>query len=210
MKKIMFNNTYGLTQAVKQGTKIMTRRVLDLSEDDEEYLDQAFDWDLRESVILDRYAQYQVGEIVAVAEPYKDIIGDRVFFVSYETGVSVHRSIMEREKGWSNKLYVASEFMPSRIRFTERRIERLQNISQEDCLKEGIAIKKGFWNTYSFAGSNKPRKMNRDGSVVLTETFFNPREAFARLIDKVSKKGTWKRNPWVIAYTFELVKETAQ
>ena len=60
MKKIMFNNTYGLTQAVKKGIKTMTRRVLPLSEADEEYLDQAFDWDLRESVILDRYAQYKV------------------------------------------------------------------------------------------------------------------------------------------------------
>ena len=102
MKKIMFNNTYGLTQAVKQGYKTMTRRVLYLTEEDAAWLDHTFDWDLCESDILERYAQYQVGEIVAVAEPYKDIIGDRVFFVSYETGVSVHRSIMEREKGWSS------------------------------------------------------------------------------------------------------------
>ena len=31
------------------------------------------------------------------------------------------------------------------------------------------------------------------------------REAFALLIDKVSGKGTWESNPWVVAYSFELV-----
>lgn len=33
-----------------------------------------------------------------------------------------------------------------------------------------------------------------------------PREAFAALIDKVSGRGTWASNPWVVAYEFELVK----
>lgn len=31
------------------------------------------------------------------------------------------------------------------------------------------------------------------------------REAFSLLIDKVSGKGTWESNPWVVAYSFELV-----
>lgn len=31
------------------------------------------------------------------------------------------------------------------------------------------------------------------------------REAFAYLIDMVSGKGTWESNPWVVAYSFELV-----
>lgn len=30
--------------------------------------------------------------------------------------------------------------------------------------------------------------------------------AFASLIDKVSGKGTWDSNPWVIVYEFELLK----
>ena len=36
--------------------------------------------------------------------------------------------------------------------------------------------------------------------------FPTPREAFASLIDKVSGRGTWDRNPWVVVYEFELVK----
>lgn len=32
------------------------------------------------------------------------------------------------------------------------------------------------------------------------------REAFAALIDKVSGRGTWASNPWVVVYEFELMK----
>ena len=35
--------------------------------------------------------------------------------------------------------------------------------------------------------------------------FHTPREAFAALINRVSGPHTWDCNPWVIAYTFELV-----
>lgn len=206
MKKIMFNNTYGFTQAVKQGTKTMTRRVLNLTEADEEYLGQAFDWDLRESVILDRYAQYKVGEIVAVAESYKDIIGDRVFFVSYETGVSVHRSILEREKGWSNKQNVASEFMPTRIRITDRKIERLRSISDEDCLKEGLMMDP-ITGWYYFPNLHLHRKKKNTAGPTLFEY---PKAAYYTLCKKLRMVLDNTANPWAIAYTFEIAKGTDQ
>ena len=206
MKKIMFNNTYGFTQAVKQGTKTMTRRVLNLTEADEEYLGQAFDWDLRESVILDRYAQYKVGEIVAVAESYKDIIGDRVFFVSYETGVSVHRSILERKKGWSNKQNVASEFMPTRIRITDRKIERLRSISDEDCLKEGLMMDP-ITGWYYFPNLHLHRKKKNTAGPTLFEY---PKAAYYTLCKKLRMVLDNTANPWVIAYTFEIAKGTDQ
>lgn len=41
-----------------------------------------------------------------------------------------------------------------------------------------------------------------DGEYKLFDT---PREAFASLIDRVSGKGTWDRNPFVFVYDFELV-----
>ena len=206
MKKINFSNTYGLTQAVKKGLKTMTRRVLQLSQADEEYLNQAFDWDLREAVILDRYAQYKVGEIVAVAEPYKDIIDDRVFLVSNETGVSVHRSILERQKGWSNKLFVSSEFMPSQIRITDRKIERLFSISGEDCLKEGVMMDPVLgW--YYFPNLYLHRKKKNTAGPTLFEY---PEAAYYTLCKKLRMVPNFyaTTNPYVIAYTFELKQIT--
>ena len=40
----------------------------------------------------------------------------------------------------------------------------------------------------------------------IIENVKTPHEAYAALIDKISGKGTWERNPYVFVYDFELVK----
>ena len=158
MKKIMFNDKYGLTDAVLEGRKTMTRR-------------------LAPSGATLTESRYQVGEIIAVAQSYKD--------AGY-----AHDAFIEKRPGWRNKMFVGAEFMPHQIRITDVRIERLQDISDEDCLREGI--RQMTFDTFSF-----------DSWKFFTR---NPREAFAALIDKVSGNGTWESNPYVFVYSFELVK----
>ena len=103
-------------------------------------------------------------------------------------------------------MFVRADLMPHQIRITGIKCERLQDISDADCLKEGI-----FVNEY-FGNGKKCHHYGFDGFFNGTEGWFargwfdTPREAFAELIDKVSGKGTWKSNPWVVAYEFELVK----
>lgn len=97
---------------------------------------------------------------------------------------------------FENKMFVKAEFMLHQIRITGIRIQRLQDISDEDCLKEGI--KKSWWMDssgkylYGF-GENEDK-------------WESPREAYAALIDRISGKGTWEKNPWVFVYDFEIVK----
>lgn len=195
MKKIMFNNTYGLTQAVKKGIKTMTRRVLTLSKADEEYLDQAFDWDLRESIILDRYAQYEVGEIVAVAEAYKDVFPNADFEM-------VGDEFITESEGWNNKMFVRADLMPTKIRFTDRRIERLRSISSEDCLKEGLMIDP-ILGWYYWPNLYLHRKTKSTAGPTLFE---HPQFAYYNLCKKLRMVLDYSANPWVIAYTFGLVK----
>ncbi len=208
MKKIMFNDKYGLTAAVLNGKKTMTRRFLTqnyervscMNVNYEDHWHGELDGETFELIPL-----YKPCEIVAVAQAYKDIIGDRVFFVSSETGVSVHRSVMEREKGWTNKMNVAAEFMPHHIRITDIKVERLQDISEADCLKEGIIHKTTPVlypcgnNVYTFEGNNGGAWY---GSI---QGYMTAKVAFAHLIDKVSGKGTWESNPWVFVYSFKLI-----
>lgn len=200
MKKIMFNNTYGLTQAVKQGTKTMTRHVLNLTEADEEYLGQAFDWDLRESVILDRYAQYKVGEVVAIAESYRSL---------NENGYLAPEWLdhtCEDSAGYENKMFVRADLMPQRIRFTERRIERLRSISGADCLKEGIMMDP-ITGWYYVPNLYLPRKKKNTAGPTL---FKYPEAAYYTLCKKLRMVLDNSANPWVIAYTFEIAKGTDQ
>ena len=188
MKKIMFNDAYGLTAAVLTGKKTMTRRMIpqeffsltwDVRDDTLVYENDFGDFiDIRES----KYARYKVGEVVAVARPYESIID----FGTYEKLEKARNSA-----GWNNKMFVKADAMEDRIRITGIRVERLQDISDEDCIKEGIIHLRAF-GKYHF-----------DGARCL---YLTPREAFAALIDKVSGRGTWASNPWAVAYEYELVK----
>ena len=195
MKKIMFNDTFGLTAAVLNGSKTMTRRIIPLTDADEEYLDQAFDWDLRESVILDRYAEYKVGEIVAVAQAYQEIYPDADF------RMHTAFAFMTESAGWKNKMFVKAENMVNYIRIAERKIERLHSISAEDCLKEGVKIDPitDFYyvpNLYIHHRTkySKPTLFGHHGWA-----YYNLCKKLRMVLDDSA-------NPWVIAYSFQLQK----
>lgn len=206
MKKIMFNDKYGLTQAVLEGRKTMTRRVdkrlnhpcvTDISEwgiDDNGkcYLAITYSTGLTE----DFYPAYQIGEEVAIAQRYWDLRHDDDFYDTLRIAdPTFPLECIEGEKGCHNKMFVRADWMPHRIRITNIRVERLQNITDEDCLKERV---EKWMDCYIVTGI-----MERGGNSNVC--FDTPREAFAALIDRISGRGTWECNPWVFAYEFELI-----
>ena len=200
MKKIMFNDRYGLTQAVIEGRKTMTRRLVPwaLTEQWMEFVSDAPSVGgvyvhESEKEFYERDApRYKVGEVVAVAQSYKSC---------------GNYHVPKEHAGWGNKLFVNPALMPYRIRITGIKCERLQDISDAECMKEGVVggiigyyvpgIKCKDWSKESYVDTEDGRTW---------KLFPTPREAFATLIDKVSGRGTWKRNPWVVVYEFELVK----
>ena len=192
MKKIMFNDKYGLTKAVLKGRKTMTRRIATNEEvfwpiygDTPPPCKSGF-ISLVDGTIEIARSKYAVGEVVAVAQSYKDTGNYPESYIIDE----FHPNI-EFEAGWNNKMFVRADLMIHQVRITDVRVERLQDITDEDCLKEGVFL--GQFHTYSYVG--RPRC-----------PFGTPREAFASLIDRISGKGTWESNPWVFVYEFELLK----
>lgn len=176
MKKIMFNDKFFLTQAVLRGEKTQTRRIVK---------DGTQLGNFEETM---KHAPYKVGEVVAVAQCYLDIGGPQFDKFGYDV------------PGNTNKMFVKAELMPHKIKITNVRIEQLQDISDEDCLREGIShyTSADAQNTESGFGFQSYK-----GGLYL---FGTARDAFATLIDKVSGKGTWESNPYVWVYDFELVK----
>ena len=67
-------------------------------------------------------------------------------------------------------------------------------------MKEGVV--KDTCKTY-FNGYTVKFSLDQYNNILSSEWFRTPREAFAHLIDKVSGKGTWERNPYVFVYDFE-------
>ena len=202
MKKVMFNDRYGLTQAVIEGRKTMTRRIIGgypLLPGDR--IDEArFFADFIQIIanngesLMEIKSRYKVGEVVAVAQSYRDVSAG-----GFEPYAAILRLFEgQRIAGWTNKMFVKPELMPHQIRITGVHCEWLQDISEEDCMKEGIYR--------DYADTKFPPREFYDYDGNEANGFNTPREALASLIDKVSGEGTWKRNPWVVAYEFELVK----
>lgn len=177
MKKIMFSDAFCLTLAVLNGSKTMTRRVL------------------RDNVPLGNWEEtakhlpYKVGEVVAIAQSYKEVYPNADFEM-------VGNGFMTESAGWNNKMFVRADLLPHHIRITDIEIERLQDISDDDIIREGV------WQFYD----NKDLfYVSKNIGYAPDVAFPTAREAFWFLIDKVSGKGTWESNPLVVAYSFELV-----
>ena len=190
MKKIMFNDKYSLTQAVLDGRKTMTRRI------SKEQIRNSVFWKSGYESIHGYEIKpiYKISELVAIAQSYESLGMNPEIALNDRDGIGFYTKT-KFAPGWKNKMFVRADLMPHHIRITDIKIERLQNISDEDCFKEGIFK----WDAgqkdipfYSFHNADIP-------------DYNDPRDAFAELIDKVSGKGTWKSNPYVFVYEFELV-----
>ena len=215
MKKIMFNDRFGLTETVLAGRKTMTRRIIG------QYIE--VDWNRRGVVQLPvggfehdvlfmdvrqilpdagrsdysapkKYQpKYERGEIIAVAQSYHEL--NKRGFIAPEWC----EHSCEDSAGYENKMFVRADLMPHRIRITDIQLQRLNNISDEDCIREGIT--KGDFKDFP-QQMYFPYKGCKD-----TEVMWTPQGAFSILIDKICGKGTWDSNPWVYVYTFELLDD---
>lgn len=199
MQKKCFNQKYGLEQAVLDGRKTMFRNFVPIG------LYNQTDWkavgegDFEATVDGEEYyhdirdcGKYRIGEVVAIAQAYKDL--EYVYFEDW---------LLDKDwfkKGWNNKTLVRAYIMQHHIKITDINVEHLQDISDEECLKEGV---------YPIKSEDAPQ-INETGVIYytfsgVTGIWTTPRKAFAALIDKVSGKGTWERNPYVFCYSFVLV-----
>lgn len=122
MKKIMFNDRYGLTQAVIEGRKTMTRRLINLNStsDVQVRIFAGYVQIIGRSgnVCVEKKLSYKVGEIVAVAQRYEDVeelsyLLRDPFSETYFEEVNIGD-----EPGYRNKMFVKSELMPHQIRIT--------------------------------------------------------------------------------------------
>ena len=209
MQKIMFNDRFGLTDLVLSGQKTQTRRIIKPQDERLDYLrGWNLDWDFAEfgregETPLRLCPKYYVGEVVAVAQSYKVIyqrhrgVQQEEFMKTLEKEYYSDLCVdVAKNIGWHNKMFVRPDLMPHVIKITNIRVERLQDISDEDCMKEGV-LKGEFYNTW-----DEYYLYYSEGA----KTFKTQHHAFTTLIDKINGKGTCDSNPYVWVYDFELVK----
>jgi hypothetical protein len=207
MNKILF--TKPNRQATVEGRKTNTRRVMNPQPKILDPLTGLTD-------IFFIKPRYKVGEMVYIAEPY------RIDNVDHDTGITIEYSYgeiktfslpagcnawidkrlkeMDKSKsGFCNKMFMPEWAARDFIRITDIKAERLQDISDEDCFKEGIEFTDYGGNIVGVYGL-----LSGYNFIELGNT---PREAYAAEIDMINGKGTWDSNPWMWSYYYELVKK---
>jgi len=242
MQKISFKDKFGLTDLVLSKKKIQTRRIEKslLSLQTKEIKGQCYKFynnkfrevtdDLKylDTAAPDRYAvivrttdgqllefkpQYRMREVVAVAQSYQKAYPNADFEMVDKW------TFMTESAGWKNKMFVKPNLMPHTIKITNVRIEKLQDISDEDCLAEGVEkdLAEGlalYWFPVHIEGISWEERKARSYELSRHEyegkpgVYFwgTPQEAYAALIDKIYGYGTWASNPYMWVYDFELVK----
>lgn len=187
----MFNDQYGLTEAVLDGRKTQTRRIA-YEKPFKHIRSCGFCTEgkdkgklaINDGNEIVAKSTYKIGEVVAVAQRYSDIP-----FNNKMPGLSI---------GWLNNMFVKSSLMPHQIKITDIRCERLHYISTDDCMKEGIFCSHidGIDDAYSYDATND--------SFEKKWWYRTPIEAYKMLSCKLHLH--WDSNPLVFVYDFKLVK----
>ena len=192
MKPIIFSTP--MVQAILDGRKTQTRRVIK-----DKDITNNFDIDVDGSVYGyinpetgDSYpptaiAKYQVGDILWVRETWgKDENGEYVYRTNY--GTTEDDSFPPSVFKWKPSIHMPREAARIFLKVTNIRVERLQDISEDEAIKEGA---KAY-------GPN-----NCSGT--------SARIAFAEIWDKTTTEHEWRTNPWVWVIEFEKIsKEEAE
>lgn len=198
MKKIMFNDKYGLTEAVLANRKTQTRRIIPSAYHE----NRRYEGTLKVRNTLGQigllalfndvrvFSAYYIGEEVAISQSYRAILE--------KSNVYPNANELKELPGYRNKMFVCADLMPHHIRITDIRVERLHDISDKDCLAEGIEVfpdRKICEYGFRFVKGEALHWIGADSL----------RQVYASLIDKVSGKGTWESNPYVFVYDFRLI-----
>lgn len=188
MKPIIFSTP--MVHAILDGRKTQTRRVIkdkditnnfdiDVDGSAYAYIDQA----TGDSYPPTHRAKYQPGDILWVRETWsKDENGEYVYRANY--GTTEDDSFPPSMFRWKPSIHMPREAARIFLKVTNVRVERLQDITEDEAIKEGA---KAY-------GPN-----NCSGT--------SARIAFAENWDKTTTEHEWRTNPWVWVIEFEKISK---
>lgn len=187
MKGILFSEP--LFPLVVNGTKTQTRRIVNHSPIGLYYhsdLQLCSLWDNEKKRYKEFKPRYKVGETVYLKEPYMPGC-----YTTYYKYLNPEIDIYMNKNGfkWTNKLFMPESAARYFIEITGVRVEKLQDISEEDCIKEGITK-----SEYCF---HAPGIIN---------SYLTGKDAYSALINNINGKRTWDSNPYVWVYDFKMLE----
>lgn len=195
MKPILFNTA--MVQAILEGRKTTTRRIAKGLKDATKVTNGDFKWDYKQSWMndlgLEIHAPYHIGDILYVRETWKsklyaDGYVDAEIIFKSDDSKRYLRHISDKlfskllkfsnKNGWQPSLFMPREAARIFLRVKNVKIERLQDITEEGTVNEGI----GHYGKWKLAFEK------------LWDSTVNKKD-----LDKYG----WNANPWVWVIEFE-------
>jgi hypothetical protein len=194
-----------MVRAILEGRKTQTRRVLNL--------DDAMHEDAIPSRILEWREQHgewfglyewdtianckcpygQPGERLWIREAWaRIVVGNQI---DYLYRANTHAGLEKRDgdQKWKPSIHMPRVACRLMLEITGVRVERLNDISVEDSIAEGIEPVRDIWKLY---GERMPGTAGETGQ---------PRKSYASLWESINGPGSWDANPWVWVVEFKRI-----
>jgi hypothetical protein len=222
MKGLLLSYKAGMWDAVVTGTKTNTRRshkTLQEVNKNPDNFDLIGKVNLKEGHLIARFkpkeggqiieckSRYHLDEISFLQEPtmnLKPFVTDQdTIMYQYrdkdgQTELQEFKQLIStaQEKGahWSNKMFMPASDARYYVKIKRIEIERLRDISDDDCVAEGIVNSApGLWAHHN------------NGEL---HAFNTPKKAYFSLYNSINRNAPF--NPWVFSYHFELCNINGQ
>lgn len=214
MKSVIFNERYGMETATLTGIKQRDTRyekccgfILDglrlgLTRVVFEH-NEIRTYSANNSYIVHK-TKYVPNDIVAIKQSYQTVWRNMPSRIQRP----IFKKKYENTPGWTNKQLVKASEMPHHIKILTVDVCRLNDISDKESIAEGIEYVGDEYadgiNDYFYRYYNYKLKFEHQHQKI--GYFSKARYAFASLFSKLTYKNMWRINPYVIVYTFELIK----
>ncbi|MFC4688628.1 hypothetical protein ACFO4P_16930 [Epilithonimonas pallida] len=140
--------------------------------------------------------KYQPGDILWVRETFIDV-GDQAEFFE---GIRFHYKADNSFVGcwpWKPSIHMPKEAARIFLEVTNVRCERLQDISEEDAIAEGVESSYTVCRNPGYAYKNYEKYYD----------FISPISSFASLWRVINGADSWKANPWVWVYQYKKIEK---
>lgn len=200
IKPILFSTP--MVQAIIAGNKNQTRRIVKSNSTAYEWLESGFTPEYVSGTGNEAIRAINAGDILWVRETTVRLDRDHVIegLFAYKANCDADSEEIRKEYIKSGRPYKwkPSIFMPKEacrifIKVTSIKVERLNEISQQDAEKEGVSIDDEGLSCYDYLDKK-------------FRYYFCPQESYKSLWESINGKGSWETNPWVWVYEFERVE----
>ena len=140
--------------------------------------------------------KYSTGDILWVRETWAELInGHNEVFFEYKANGQPNNGDYGTWN-WKPSIFMPKEAARNFLQVIKVRIERLNKITKEDAIGEGILSRPNAAGTgmayFDYGGKPSENSFN----------FSCPIESFKTLWESIHGIGTWENNPWVWVYDF--------